>query len=57
MDEARMRRAISTLVGALRPGGVLVLGPADMLKDPESHSLSLLQDNRAMLWKKQPSSK
>jgi chemotaxis methyl-accepting protein methylase len=53
MDEIRMRRAVTTLVGALRPGGVLVLGPADMLKDPEAYSLSLLQDNRAMLWKKE----
>ena len=57
MDEARMRRAVTTLVGALRPGGVLVLGPADMLKQPESYSLSLLEDPRAMLWKKEASFK
>lgn len=53
MDEERMRRAVTTLVGALRPGGVLVLGPADMLKQPEAFSLSLIQDHRAMLWKKE----
>jgi chemotaxis methyl-accepting protein methylase len=53
MDEERMRRAVTSLVGALRPGGVLVLGPADMLKQPEAYSLSLLQDSRAMLWKKE----
>jgi chemotaxis protein methyltransferase CheR len=57
MDEIRMRRAVTTLVGALRPGGVLVLGPADMLKQPEAYSLSLLQDHRAMLWKKEGQSK
>lgn len=53
MDETRMQRAVKTLVGALRPGGVLVLGPADMLKQPESHALTLLQDPRAMFWKKE----
>jgi chemotaxis protein methyltransferase CheR len=57
MDEIRMRRAVTSLVGALRPGGVLVLGPADMLKQPEAYSLSLLQDHRAMLWKKEGQSK
>jgi chemotaxis methyl-accepting protein methylase len=53
MDETRMQRAVRTLVGALRPGGVLVLGPADMLKQPEAYALTLLQDPRAMFWKKE----
>jgi chemotaxis methyl-accepting protein methylase len=33
-DEAAKRRAQSHLTAALRPGGILVLGPADTLDDP-----------------------
>ena len=33
-DEAANRRAQANLAAALRPGGVLVLGPADTLRDP-----------------------
>jgi chemotaxis methyl-accepting protein methylase len=32
-DEASNRRAQANLAAALRPGGVLVLGPADTLRD------------------------
>jgi chemotaxis protein methyltransferase CheR len=35
-DEAANRRAQANLAAALRPGGVLVLGPADSLRDPRA---------------------
>ena len=35
-DEAANRRAQANLAAALRPGGVLVLGPADTLRDPDA---------------------
>jgi chemotaxis protein methyltransferase CheR len=35
-DEAANRRAQANLAAALRPGGVLVLGPADSLRSPEA---------------------
>jgi chemotaxis protein methyltransferase CheR len=35
-DEAANRRAQANLAAALRPGGVLVLGPADTLRDPRA---------------------
>jgi chemotaxis methyl-accepting protein methylase len=35
-DEAANRRAQANLAAALRPGGVLVLGPADTLRQPEA---------------------
>jgi chemotaxis protein methyltransferase CheR len=35
-DEAANRRAQANLAAALRPGGVLVLGPADSLRSPDA---------------------
>ena len=35
-DEAANRRAQANLAAALRPGGVLVLGPADTLREPRA---------------------
>lgn len=35
-DDAANRRAQANLAAALRPGGVLVLGPADKLRNPEA---------------------
>jgi chemotaxis protein methyltransferase CheR len=35
-DEAANRRVQANLAAALRPGGVLVLGPADTLRNPEA---------------------
>jgi len=35
-DEAANRRAQANLAAALRPGGVLVLGPADTLRNPKA---------------------
>jgi chemotaxis protein methyltransferase CheR len=35
-DEAANRRAQANLAAALRPGGVLVLGPADILRDTDA---------------------
>ncbi len=35
-DEAANRRAQANLAAALRPGGVLVLGPADSLRNPKA---------------------
>ncbi len=52
LDEEPMRQALATLTSALRPGGVLVLGPADLLKDAEALGLTLLADQRALFWKK-----
>lgn len=57
LDEPKARLAVATLVSALRPGGVLVLGPADMVRDPGALSLSLLSDERALFWKKTPASR
>jgi chemotaxis protein methyltransferase CheR len=50
LDEASVRRAITTMQGALRPGGVLVLGPADMLKHTEGWEL--ITNHKAMFWRK-----
>lgn len=50
LDEASVRRVISTIHTALRPGGVLVLGPADMLKETEGWEL--ITNHKAMFWKK-----
>jgi chemotaxis protein methyltransferase CheR len=54
LDETSVRRVISTIHSALRPGGVLVLGPADMLKETEGWEL--LTNHKAMFWRKLPSS-
>lgn len=53
LEESMMQRAVQTMRNALRPGGVLVLGPADLLKTPGE--LELLTNGKAMFWKK-PSS-
>lgn len=50
LDESSVRRSIATMQGALRPGGVLVLGPADMLKHTDGWEL--LTNQKAMFWRK-----
>lgn len=50
LDETSVRRSIATMHGALRPGGVLVLGPADMLKHTDGWEL--LTNQKAMFWRK-----
>jgi chemotaxis methyl-accepting protein methylase len=54
LDEQSVRRSIETIHGALRPGGVLVLGPADMLKHADGWEL--LTNQKAMFWRKSASS-
>ena len=50
LDEPSTSRAIASMHGALRPGGVLVLGPADMLK--HTQGWELLTNQKAMFWRK-----
>ena len=50
LDAPSVQRAITTMRGALRTGGVLVLGPADMLKHTEGWDM--LTNEKAMFWKK-----
>lgn len=50
LEESKVQQAIKTMSTALRPGGVLVLGPADLLKTPGE--LELLTNSKAMFWKK-----
>jgi chemotaxis protein methyltransferase CheR len=50
LDEKNSQQALQTMRNALRPGGVLILGPADMLKTPGD--LELLTNSRAMFWRK-----
>jgi len=50
LDAPSVERAITTMRGALRTGGVLVLGPADMLKHTEGWDM--LTNEKAMFWKK-----
>ena len=50
LDEPSVSRAITSMHGALRHGGVLVLGPADMLK--HTQGWELLTNQKAMFWRK-----
>ena len=50
LDDKSSQQAVQTMRNALRPGGVLILGPADMLKTPGD--LELLTNSRAMFWRK-----
>ncbi len=53
LDVPSVQKAIASIRGALRNGGVLVLGPADMLKNSEGWDL--LTNEKAMFWKKSAS--
>jgi chemotaxis protein methyltransferase CheR len=48
--EADVRAILTKLEGSLRPGGVLLLGPADTMRDADG--FDMLSDGRALLWKK-----
>jgi chemotaxis protein methyltransferase CheR len=53
LDEPSIQQAFTKFSSALRPGGVLVLGPADMMR--QSDGFDLLANERAMFWKKKSS--
>jgi chemotaxis protein methyltransferase CheR len=48
--DADVRAILSKLESSLRPGGVLMLGPADSMRHAEG--FDMLTDGRALLWKK-----
>ena len=48
--DADVRAILSKLESSLRPGGVLMLGPADTMRNAEG--FDMLTDGRALLWKK-----
>lgn len=50
LDEPSIQKCISTIRDSLRPGGVLILGPADMLRNQTGWEL--LTNQKAMFWKK-----
>jgi len=50
LDAPSVQKALTSIRGALRAGGVMVLGPADMLKNQEGWEL--LTNHKAMFWKK-----
>jgi chemotaxis protein methyltransferase CheR len=49
-DEVHTRAALSSLEAALRPGGALILGPAETV--PEGSSLRLVCTDQAVFWTK-----
>ncbi len=49
-DEIKSQAILAKMESALRPGGVLVLGPADTLR--RTAGFTRLTDDRAMFWKK-----
>lgn len=55
LDAPSVQKAVTSMRGALRPGGVLVLGPADMLRNNEGWEL--LTNQKAMFWKKSAASR
>ena len=51
-DDAQQRAAVAALEGALRPGGALLLGPAESAS--ESASLRMVCSEQAVYWSKEP---